>query len=892
MVEQLEVDMKLHAKFNDGVFYPAVVIAISDSKKRAKAPVKIHFVGSGKENDAWVSVTNLKSKKLPKSEQAEPRASAKVKTKAGAKPKAADKAVTSKNALSEEDVELINAYWRATNYLTVGQIYLRGHDPLLKKPLTFADIKARLLGHWGTCPGLNFVYTHMNRLIKDNNLNAVFVAGPGHGGPGVVAHTYLEDTYSQMYPETTMDTAGMGLLMKQFSWPRGIPSHIAPFCPGSFHEGGELGYCLLHAYGAVLDNPDLIVSCVVGDGEAETGPLATSWHSGKFLNPKTDGAVLPILHLNGGRIAAATLLSRLPRPQLTSLFRGYGYNVHYVDGNCDDYAEMHQKMASALNGCLVEIQKIQRFARESAEPPGQQTSWPMIVLVTPKGWTGPKEIDGAICEGTYKAHQVPIANPGKKESDLKLLDDWMRSYKPEELFNDDGTLKAEIKKVLPPPKLRMGMSPHANGGLLTRDLNLPALEPYEWPVPKRGINGECTAIVSKWFRDVIKENPNIFRMFCPDEITSNKMSAVFEATGRQGGFVQKSEQFDSPFDAPDGRVMEILSEHCCQGWLEAYVLTGRHGVFPCYESFAQVCDSMVNQHCKWIKAAQELGGWRKDVASLNYILTSHTWRQDHNGYSHQSPGFIDNAVTKPPVTNVFLPADANTLLVTAHWCLSSRQKVNLMVCGKHPMPQWLGLEDAKAHFKAGASTWEWAGTETHDGCDVVLCGCGDVPTLEIMGAAHWLREKLPKLRTRVVNIVDLFTLSCPGTHAHSHSEERFEELYGKDTPVVMFYHGTPATVHGMLYKRRSAAGRFGVHGYIEEGSTTTPFDLTVMNSASRYHVIIDALERVARAKKIEPSASDYANTIAEVIEKLQEHRKYIWEHGEDMPEIRNWAWSD
>jgi xylulose-5-phosphate/fructose-6-phosphate phosphoketolase len=882
MANKLNVDMRLQAKYSDGYYYPAVVVAISESKKRAKAPVKVHFVGYDNSDDAWLALEDLKSKKLPKS-------SSGPNSKVRAKAKAPKSDASPKNVLSSVDVDLMDGYWRAVNYLTVGQIYLRGHDPLLKKKLESSDIKARLLGHWGTCPGLSFAYAHMNRLIKSNDLSAVFIAGPGHGGPGIVAHTYLEGTYPDIYPEMTLDKAGMGLLMKQFSWPRGIPSHVAPFCPGSLHEGGELGYCLLHATGAVLDNPDLLACCVVGDGEAETGPAATSWNSARFINPKTDGAVLPILHLNGGRIAAATVMSRLPKHELLSLFRGYGYKVHFVEGNSENHFEMHQKMAATLDRCLAEIKKIQKTAR-ATDGEAKYVHWPMIVLRTPKGWTGPKEISGSVCEGTYKAHQVPIMNPATKEADLSALDEWLHSYKPEELFTDDGQLKPQLQSWLPAKELRMGVNPQANGGTLLKNLILPELGPYEYPVPKPGISTECTPVVAKWFRDIFKNNPTNFRMFCPDEITSNKMSAVFEATGRQAGLAVPNKKLDSPFDARDGRVMEILSEHCCQGWMEAYVLSGRHGVFPCYESFAQVCDSMVNQHCKWLKASLDLP-WRKEVASLNYILTSHTWRQDHNGYSHQSPGFIDNAVTKPPVTNVFLPPDANTLLVVARWCMQSRMKVNLMVCGKHPMPQWLSLKDAETHVKAGAGIWKWAGTETSDGCDLVLACAGDVPTLEVMAAAQWLRTNLPNLRVRVVNIVDLFSLSVPGTHVNSHSEEKFEELYGTTTPVVMFYHGTPATVMGMLYNRRSAAGRFGIHGYIEEGSTTTPFDLTVFNEASRFHIIIDALERVARANNKEPSTSEYAKTICELKVKLVEHKNYIWEHGEDMPEIRDWQWT-
>lgn len=789
--------------------------------------------------------------------------------------------------LSDEDVRLVDAYWRASNYLAVGQIYLRGHDPCLKRPLKHEDIKSRLLGHWGTVPGINFTYTHMNRVIKNRSLNALLVCGPGHGGPGVVAHVYLEGTYSEVYPDVALGEAGMGLLLKQFSWPRGIPSHVAPFCPGSLHEGGELGYCLLHAFGAILDNPSLVATCIVGDGEAETGALATSWHSAKFVNPVTDGAVLPILHLNGGRIGTATVLSRLPREQLTSLFEGYGYKVHFVEGDSEDHPAMHQKMAGTLDTCLDEIASIQTSARGAGGPPAPPV-WPLIILRTPKGWTGPKTIDGEICEGTYRAHQVPVAAPATKAPDLEALDQWLRSYRPEEVFTEDGMLKPELLALQPPKELCMGRNLHTNGGALLKDLNLPSIESYGAEVPKPGVTNACTTVLSKWLREVFKQNPTNFRVFCPDELTSNKMSAVLEDVGRQSGWVCPDQLLDSKYDKPNGRCMEILSEHCCQGWLEAYILSGRHGLFPCYESFAAVVDSMVNQHCKWLKATMELP-WRKRVASLNYILTSHTWRQDHNGYSHQCPGFIDNVVTKPPVTNVFLPPDANTLLAVTRYCLESRHKVNLIVAGKHPMPQWLSLSDAEAHVAKGAGIWPWAGTE--DGSvDVVFACAGDVPTLETLAAVHWLRKRLPVLRTRVVNVVDLFTLSFPGVHASALSEREFEDIFGSKTPVIFFYHGTPQTVHGFLYRRRSAAGRFGVHGYIEEGSTTTPFDLTVMNEASRYHLIVDALERVAAANGVAPNDSEHQPIIHEVAAKLREHRAYVWEHGEDMPEVAGWTW--
>merc|ERR1712137_659024 len=726
-------------------------------------------------------------------------------------------------------------------------------------------------------------------------LSMCYVAGPGHGGPGIVAHVYLEGEYTKVYPKITQDVPGMGQLFKQFSWPRGIPSHVSPDCPGSFHEGGELGYCLLHSFGAVLDNKDLIVTCVVGDGEAETGPCAASWHSGKFLNAVTDGAVLPILHLNGGRIGSATIMSRMPKKQLTSLFEGYGYKVHYVEGNYKDHEGMHQKFAGTLEQCLKEIKVIQSAARKAGAMK-RQPAWPMIILRTPKGWTGPETLDGHVVEGTFRAHQVPAANCGSQDGHLRALEMWMRSYKPDELFEESGELKEEFRKLVPPPELSMGRNPHTNGGLLLKDLVLPDLAPYEWPTPAPGVTGECTTVFSKWLRDVVKENPTNFRIMCPDEITSNKMSAVFEATGRNGGFVVKDEKFDSPFDAPDGRVMEILSEHCCEGWLEGYLLTGRHGLFPCYEAFTQVVDSMINQHCKWLKATNELE-WRKPLASLNFLLTSHTWRQDHNGYSHQVTGFIDNAVQKPgTVINIYLPPDANCLLACGKMCLASQQKCNVMIAGKHPMPQWLTLEQAEKHVARGSGAWDWAGTEIPgQGFDVVLACCGDVPTLETLAAAMLLRERCPKLRVRVVNVVDLMALSAPGggacRHANAMSEDSFEELFGKDVPVIFFFHGSPSTVRGLIYRRRSSSNRrFTVKGFIEQGSTTTPFDMTVLNESSRYDLVIRVIERLAESKGQDPLKSEYGGLMTELQTKLKEHAEYVWEHGEDMPEIRDWVW--
>merc|ERR1719215_2500336 len=793
------------------------------------------------------------------------------------KSKALPKEEKVKKVLSDADVKVLEGYWRASNYLTVGQIYLRGKDPLLTSPLAADNIKARLLGHWGTCPGLNFVYTHLNRLICKDGLQMCYVAGPGHGGPGIVAHSWLEGTYPKVYPKVSQDLEGMAYLFKQFSWPRGIPSHVSPDCPGSFHEGGELGYCLLHSFGAVLDNKDLIIACVVGDGEAETGPLATSWHSGKFINPASDGAVLPILHLNGGRIGSATIMSRMPRVQLIKLFEGYGYDVHFVDGDHKNHPAMHQKMAGVLENCMKKIKGYQTKARAGKLKEAPQ--WPMIILQTPKGWTGPETLDGQVVEGTFRAHQVPASGAANNDTHLKALDTWMRSYKPDELFTSNGALKEEFTKFVPKSELAMGQNKHTNGGLLLKDLKLPELSAYEWPT-KRGCIGECTTVLSKWLRDVIKENPENFRIMCPDEITSNKMGAVFEVTGRNGGFVVPNKELDSPFDAADGRVMEILSEHCCEGWLEGYLLTGRHGLFPCYEAFTSVVDSMINQHCKWLKATSELD-WRADLASLNFLLTSHTWRQDHNGYSHQVTGFIDNAVHKPgTVINIFLPPDANTLLAVGKNCLASKHRVNVIIAGKHPMPQWLTLAEAEQHCAKGCDVWPWAGTETGGDAELVLACAGDVPTMETLAAAMILRERCPKLKFRVVNILDLMMLSAPGAgacrHDHAMSEERFEELFGKDIPVVMFFHGSPSTVRGLIYRRRSSSNRrFSIKGFIECGSTTTPFDMTVFNESSRFDIVIRCLERLAESQKKEPVSTEYAPLLKDLGAKLKEHKEYV-----------------
>lgn len=870
--------MQLQAQFSDGKFYKAQVVTVSESKKRAKAPVKINWVGYVDEE--WMGLDQLRSRALKGTNDSPAKGQP-------ARP------------LSADDVKAIDGYWRASNYLTVGQIYLRGQDPLMTKPLEHSNIKARLLGHWGTCPGLNFVYAHLNRLICRDKLSMCYVAGPGHGGPGIVANTYLEGTYTKIYPKMDFSVDGMGLLFKQFSWPRGIPSHVSPDCPGSFHEGGELGYSLLHSFGAVLDNKDLIVACVVGDGEAETGPVATSWHSTKFLNPASDGAVLPILHLNGARIGSATIFSRTPKAQIDSLFQGFGYKVHWVEGDPRKTASMHQKMAACLDECLKEIKAIWASARSSKGARSkrrQQPAWPMIIMRTPKGWTGPLELDGQVIEGTFRAHQVPCASCAKDPKHLKALEDWLKSYKPEELFTPDGDLKAEYKKFMPPAELTMGQNPHTNGGLVLKDLVLPELGPYEWPTT-RGCVGECTTVFSHWLRDVMKANPDNFRIMCPDEMTSNKMNPVFEATGRNGGYIIKNPKFDSPLDDPKGKIMEILSEHCCEGWLEGYLLTGRHGLFPCYEAFTSVVDSMINQHCKWLKATSELE-WRKELASLNFLLTSHTWRQDHNGYSHQVTGFIDNAVHKPgTVINIYLPPDANTLMVVGKDCLASKHRVNVIISGKHPMPQWLPLKEAEAHVAKGIDVWPWAGTEAGGKCDAVLACAGDVPTMETLAAAMIIRERCPKLRIRVVNIVDLMMLSAPGAgvcrHDHAMSEDRFEELFGVDIPVIMFFHGSPSTVRGLVYRRRSSSNRrFTVKGFIEQGSTTTPFDMTVLNESSRFDLVIRMIERLAEKDGKDPATTEYGPLMAELKQKLKDHAAYVWENGEDMPEIRDWVWKD
>ncbi|MBL8876580.1 MAG: phosphoketolase family protein [Phycisphaerae bacterium] len=780
--------------------------------------------------------------------------------------------------LSPELLHRMDAYWRASNYLSVGQIYLY-ENPLLKQPLSIDHIKPRLLGHFGTTPGLNFIYVHLNRVIARDDLNVIYIAGPGHGGPGLVANTYLEGTYSEFYPNISQDEAGMQRLFKQFSFPGGIPSHVAPETPGSIHEGGELGYALSHAFGAVFDNPDLIAACVIGDGEAETGPLATSWHSNKFLNPVRDGAVLPILHLNGYKIAGPTVLARIPREELESLMRGYGYEPHWVEG--DDPATMHELMATTFDTVFAEIKRIQQQARGSGFK--ERPRWPMIVLKTPKGWTGPKVVDGKPVEGSFRSHQVPLANVRENPAHMKMLEEWMRSYRPQELFDAKGRLIEEVAALAPKGIRRMGANPHANGGVLLKDLKLPNFREYAIKLTAPGsVEAESTRIQGDFLRDVMKMNDDAknFRIVSPDETSSNRWQPLFEVTNREStAEIYKTDDHV----APDGRVMEMLSEHQCQGWLEGYLLTGRHGMFSCYEAFIHIIDSMFNQHAKWLKVTRKLG-WRKPIASLNYLLSSHVWRQDHNGFSHQDPGFIDHVVNKKAdVIRVYLPPDANTLLSVTDHCLRSRNYVNVIVAGKQPAPQWLDIDSAAAHCKAGIGIWDWASSDGGGEPDVVLACCGDVPTLEILAATMLLREHLPQLKVRVVNIVDLMKLQQPSDHPHGLSDEAFDVLFTKDKPVIFAYHGYPWLIHRLTY-RRTNHENIHVRGYKEEGTTTTPFDMVVLNDMDRYHLVIDAIRRLGG---LGAKGEDVTQHMAE---KRREHTKYIRQYGEDMPQIRNWKW--
>jgi xylulose-5-phosphate/fructose-6-phosphate phosphoketolase len=785
------------------------------------------------------------------------------------------------SASSGDDLHVLDAYWRAANYLSVGQIYL--HDnPLLREPLTLAHVKTRLLGHWGTTPGLNFIYAHMNRVIRARDVDAIFIAGPGHGGPGVVANTYLEGTYSEVYPAVSRDVAGLKRLFTQFSYPGGIPSHVAPETPGSIHEGGELGYALLHAYGAAFDNPELLVCCVIGDGEAETGPLAASWHSNKFLNPERDGAVLPILHLNGYKIAGPTVLARIDESELTSLMHGYGYEPHYVSG--DDPETMHALMAGTLDRVLDEIGQIQRRAR--TEGVTARPRWPMIVLRSPKGWTGPKTVDGKQTEGSFRSHQVPLAGFARNPEHLRLLEQWMRSYRPEELFDESGALRPELAAIAPRGARRMSANPHANGGLLLRDLVLPNYRDYAVTVASPGATeGEATRVLGKMLRDIMKLNEDSanFRVMGPDETSSNRLDALFEVTGRTSmAEILPSDEHVTR----DGRVMEVLSEHMCQGWLEGYLLTGRHGLFSCYEAFVHIVDSMFNQHAKWLNTARHLA-WRRPIASLNYLLTSHVWRQDHNGNSHQDPGFLDHVVNKKAdVVRVYLPPDANTLLSVADHCLRSRNYVNVIVAGKQPAPQWLDIDDAAAHCAVGLGIWEWASTDGGREPDVVLGCAGDVPTLEMLAATALLRERLPSVRVRVVNVVDLMTLQPEIEHPHGISDDAFDAIFTADRPIIFAFHGYPTLIHRLTYRRRGH-DNLHVRGFKEEGTTTTPFDMTVRNTLDRFHLVLDVIARVPGlatqddAKRL----GDYCNA------RLAEHEQYIWIHGDDMPDVRDWRWS-
>jgi xylulose-5-phosphate/fructose-6-phosphate phosphoketolase len=780
--------------------------------------------------------------------------------------------------LNLELAERMNSYWRAANYLSVGQIYLYA-NPLLREPLRAEHVKRRLLGHWGTTPGLNFIYVHLNRLIRDHDLNVMYLTGPGHGGPGIVANTYLEGTYSEVYPDISQDAEGMRKLFKQFSFPGGIPSHVAPETPGSIHEGGELGYALVHAYGAAFDNPDLLVCCVVGDGEAETGPLAASWHSNKFLNPARDGAVLPVLHLNGYKIAGPTLLARLPHDELEQLFAGYGYKPYFVEG--DDPMTMHQRMAAVLDEAWAEIRAIQLDARErgvTARP-----RWPMIVLRSPKGWTGPKMVDGKAAEGTFRSHQVPLSNVATNPEHLRQLEEWMRSYRPEELFDEAGRLLPELATLAPVGTRRMGANPHANGGLLLRDLAMPDYRAYAVDVPTPGtVVAESTRVMGVFLRDVMKRNweEKNFRVFGPDETGSNRLGALFEVTDR--AWMAEIVPGDDHM-AVDGRVMEILSEHMCQGWLEGYLLTGRHGVFSCYEAFIHIIDSMFNQHAKWLKVCNGIP-WRRPIASLNYLLTSHVWRQDHNGFSHQDPGFIDQVVNKKAdVVRVYLPPDANTLLSVTDHCLRSRNYVNVIVAGKQPELQWLNMEEASRHCEVGIGIWTWASNDAGQEPDVVMACAGDVPTLETLAAVDVLRQHLPDLKIRVVNVVDLMTLQPASEHPHGLSDREFDSIFTEDKPVIFAFHGYPTLIHRLTYRRHNH-DNIHVRGFKEEGTTTTPFDMTVLNDLDRYHLAGDAIDRVPRVRNLAGHTKQFLR------EKLIEHKHYIEQWGDDMPEIRDWKW--
>ncbi|HEX2432826.1 MAG TPA: phosphoketolase family protein [Gaiellaceae bacterium] len=786
----------------------------------------------------------------------------------------------SAGTLTAEELGLIDAYWRAANYLSVGQIYLLD-NPLLREPLRPEHVKPRLLGHFGTTPGLNLVYAHLNRAIRRRDLSAIYVAGPGHGGPGLVANAYLEGLYSEVYPHVGLDEEGLRELFRQFSFPGGIPSHVAPETPGSIHEGGELGYALAHAYGAAFDNPDLLVACVVGDGEAETGPLATSWHSNKFLNPKTDGAVLPILHLNGYKIANPTVLARIPEDELVSLFEGYGYRPVLVTGGFDGKPaeHVHQRLAAALDEVLDDMAAIQHRARDGGDP--ERPRWPMLVLRTPKGWTGPRELDGLPVEASWRSHQVPMTDVRDNPDHLRVLEDWLQSYRPDELFDERGALVPDLAALPPTGERRMSANPHANGGLLLRDLVLPDFRDYAVQVDEPGrSSSEATRVLGVFLRDVMRRNSERFRIMGPDETASNRLGAVFEATGRT--WVAETFPTDEGL-SPDGRVMEVLSEHLCQGWLEGYLLTGRHGLFNCYEAFIHIVDSMFNQHAKWLKVTRGIP-WRRPIASLNYLLTSHVWRQDHNGFSHQDPGFIDHVVNKKAeIIRVYLPPDANTLLSVADHCLRSRDYVNVIVAGKQPSLDYLAMDEAILHCTRGIGIWPWASNDEGAEPDVVLGCAGDIPTLETLAAAAILRERLPELRVRVINVVDLMRLQPESEHPHGLSDGEFDSLFTTSKPIVFAHHGYPWLIHRLTYRRHNHAN-LHVRGYKEEGTTTTPFDMVMLNDLDRFHLVIDVIDRV-------PGLGERAAPLRqEMVDSRLRARAWTREHGEDNPDIRDWAW--
>ena len=785
-----------------------------------------------------------------------------------------------KAKVSPELLAKMHEYWHAANYLTVGQIYLKD-NPLLKRPLSFDDVKPRLLGHWGTTVGLNFIYVHLNRVINERNLNMIYVMGPGHGGPGVVANTYLEGSYTELFPPVEQNADGIKRLFRQFSWPLGIPSHVAPETPGSIHEGGELGYSIVHAYGAAYDNPDLIVACVVGDGEAETGPLAASWHSNKFLNPATDGAVLPILHLNGYKIANPTILARIPHHELEELMCGYGYEPFTLEG--DDPAIMHPKMAEVLDTMLDRIAAIQKAARTDGNT--ERPRWPMLILKTPKGWTGPKFVDGKQIEGTWRAHQVPIEIKDNVEH-LAMLEEWMRSYSPEVVFDEHGHFRPDLADLAPKGDRRMGMNPHANGGLLLKPLTIPSFRTFAVDVAKEGRGqtpGESTRILGKLLHAIMRANTEEknFRVFGPDETASNRLDEVEVGFGK--AWMAETLPVDENL-SETGRVMEVLSEHLCQGWLEGYLLTGRHGFFSCYEAFIHIIDSMVNQHAKWLKVTHDIP-WRKPIASLNYLLTSHVWRQDHNGFSHQDPGFIDHLINKrAEQVRIYLPPDANTLLSVADHCLRSRNYINLIVAGKQPEPQWLTIDEAVAHCITGMGIWQWASTDEGQKPDVVLACCGDVPTMETLAAVTLLRNLVPDLKMRIVNVVDLMALQPPSEHPHGLPDEEFDQMFPPGVPTIFAFHGYPWGIHRLAYRRHNH-DNLHVRGYKEEGTTTTPFDMCVRNNIDRYQLSLDAILRVPRLASMAGEARQHYS------EQIQKHRLYVAENGKDLPEISNWKWS-